>query len=228
MKKITLLVIALILTSFTTHKERWDENKDCWSPLMTAIYKNKIKKFEKLIKSKRGITYVSTCDNSNWELTPLEVAIRCKNAYAVELLMQTGEYLNLDEHLLTACDYESVHIVELLIQYGGNVNYIDGDNFTVLMSAALGDIAILKTILKYNCKIVNERRTIDGMTSLMLCAYNKDVEKVKLLLEYNADKGIKDSKDRTALEYVDFPYRDDIDSKDNFEKEKLELKELLK
>ncbi len=56
----------------------------------------------------------------------------------------------------------------------------------------------------------------------------KHLNEVKLLLEYNADKSIKDNKGRTALEYVDLPYSDGLDSKEDFKIAKQELKELLK
>jgi ankyrin repeat protein len=225
-KKIILFILMVFLfSSFISYKERWDESRDCWSPLMVAIYKNKIKKFEKLIKNKKGITYVSICDKSDYELTPLEVAIRCENAYAVELLLKTRAYKNLDEYLLIASGHESIRTVALIIQYGGNPNYKDENNHTIIMQAtSFSTIEVLKTILSFSSQNINIHRNKNSATALMLASYAKDIDKVKLLLEYKSDIKIKDNKGRTAYDYLNTDYI----NKNCNEQQMNELRKLLK
>ncbi len=224
-KNYIIYLNGFLFSSFISYKVRWDEIRDCWSPLMVAIYKNKIKKFEKLIKSKKGITYVSICDKSDYELTPLEVAIRSENAYAVELLLKTRAYKNLDEYLLIASGYESIRTVALIIQYGGNPNFVDENNHIIIMQAtSFSTVKVLKTILSFSSQNINIQRNKNSATALILASYAKDVDKVKLLLEYKSDIKIKDSKGRTAYDYVDTDYI----NKNCNEQQMNELRKLLK
>ena len=92
-----------------------------------------------------------------------------------------------------------------------------------MMAASFGSFGVLESLLK-NGAIVKQTRKVDGMTPLMFAAFNGDVKKVKLLLEYGADKYTKDKSGDTALNYVDRIYEH---LKVN-ETTKAELRQILK
>lgn len=226
MKNAILILAIFFLTSFNVHVERWDEIKRDWSPLMLAIYKNKNSKVERLIKRKEGIAFVSSGKHSDWRLTPLEVAIRCHNTHAVELLLASKEYNELNDFLMVACAEDNVKIVEALIQFGADPNFTTEGNHTIVMAASsFGSPEVLKTLLKVTSQTINQRRLVDGITALMLAARQKDLDKVKILLEFGADKSSNDNKGRFAYNYVDMPYGEE---NQNYDYEKQQLKILLK
>ncbi|MGC4041830.1 MAG: ankyrin repeat domain-containing protein [Flavobacterium sp.] len=146
------LIVALLLftTSLTfAHKEKWDDNKKNWSPLMLAIYKGETKEFKRLIKSNADVNYKVRPDDSNWNLTPLEVAIRMDNEVAVNCLLSTNKILKPESYLMTAAGQNSVRIIELLIQYGANPNETLENGYSVLMMAtASGSKEVLECLLK--------------------------------------------------------------------------------
>ena len=69
----------------------------------------------------------------------------------------------------------------------------------------------------------NQAKT-NGMTVLMLAAYDSKMEKIKLLLKYGAKKDIKDSRGLTALDY----FNKYSAIRKVSEEDKIEIKELLK
>lgn len=225
MKRAFLLLIFILFTytSFA-HKEKWDDNKEDWSPLMLAIYNNQTSKIEKLLKQNVDLNYISIGKHSNWELTALEVAIRKENDKIVEKLLSTKRVSKAETFLMTACGQQNVKTVELLLKYGANPNESLENNYSVsMMATSSGSIEILECLLK-NGASVNQSRKTDGMTALMFATFCGDINKVKLLISYNADKYLRDKNGKTALEYVDKIY----DRYKISESTKKELKEQLK
>ena len=220
------LLILFTLTSLTTfaHKERWDDNKNDWSPLMLAIYNDQKDKVTDLISQNVDVNFITPGTNSNWRLTALDVAIRKDNEFAVETLLLTNKISKPENFMMTACGQKSAKTIELLIKYGANPNDTLENGYSVLMMAAsFGSFGVLESLLK-NGAIVKQTRKVDGMTPLMFAAFNGDVKKVKLLLEYGADKYTKDKSGDTALNYVDRIYEH---LKVN-ETTKAELRQILK
>jgi len=208
--KQTVLVFLLICLSITifANKERWDDNKQDWSELMFAIYNGQTSKFIQLIQQGVDINYVTHGKNSNWRLTALEVAIRKDNEDAVRTLLQTNKIVQPEKYLMTASGQNSALIIDLLIEFGANPNDTLVNGYSVLMMAAsFGSNEVLECLLKHGSN-VGQTRKGDGITALMLAALNGQTQKVKLLLDYKADKNIKDKSGETALSYVDhiYPY----------------------
>ena len=221
-----LLILLLSLTTLTAfgHKERWDENKKDWSPLMMAIYKGRTTEFNQLINSGVDVNYVTPGTNSNWRLTALEVAIRMDNETAVNALLLTNKISKPGTFLMTACGQNSVSNVSQLIKYGANPKDILENGYSVLMMAAsFGSNEILETLLKQGAD-VKQTHQVDGMTALMLAAFNGQLEKVKLLLKFGANKTTRDKNGHTALYYADNIY----DRLKVSDKTKKELKEILR
>jgi ankyrin repeat protein len=222
----TFLLIFFTLTSLTTfaHKERWDDNKKDWSPLMLAIYNGQIDKVNNLIEQNVDINFITPGTNSNWRLTALEVAIRKDNDVAVEKLLSTNKISKPETYLMTACGQKSAKTVQLLIKYGAKPNDTLENGYSVaMMAASFGSLEVLECLLKNGANL-KQTRKVDGMTILMFAAFNGDSKKVKLLLDFGADKYVKDKSGKSALDYVDQIYEHLKVS----ETTKAELRQLLK
>jgi len=220
------LLILFTLTSLTTfaHKERWDDNKNDWSPLMIAIYNDQKDKVTDLISQNVDVNFITPGTNSNWRLTALDVAIRKDNEFAVEKLLLTNKISKPESFMMTASGQKSAKTIELLIKYGANPNDTLANGYSVLMMAAsFGSFEVLECLLKNGAK-VNQTRNFDGITPLMFAAFNGDVKKVKLLLDYGANKYSRDKSGDTALNYVDRIY-ERLNVSDTT---KAELRQLLK
>lgn len=218
-----MFLLLTCLSSFA-HKERWDENKKTWSPLMIAIYNGQTTPFLELIKQNADVDFKSGNENTNWQLTALDVAIRKDNEIAVKALLNTNKVLTPEIYLMTTCTQKSAQNIELLIKYGANPKETSQNGHTILMTAAsFGSSEVLEVLLKHGSK-TNKKRDVDGITALMLAAFNGELDKVRLLLKYGADKNIKDKSGKTALGYVDMIY----DRLNISDATKNELRETLK
>lgn len=207
MKKIwSLLLISLTTFTVMAQKEKWDDYKEDWSPLMLAIYNGQLEKIDKLLAEKVDVNFSTSGSNSNWQLTALDVAIRKDNEIAVEKLLSTHKIANPETYLMTASGQKSAKNVQLLIDYGANPNQTLENGYAVAMKAAsFGSYDILECLLKNGANI-NQTRKVDGMTILMFAAFNGEPEKVKLLLDWGADKSVQDLNGKRAYDYVDQMY----------------------
>jgi ankyrin repeat protein len=187
---------------------------------MIAIYNEQTEIFTKLIKQGVDVNF----ETKETSLTALEVAIRKENEVAVKTLLETQKIKNVQSYLMTACAQQNVSNVNQLIKYGADPNLTLSNGYSALMSAAsFGSYEIVETLLKQGAEI-NHKREVDGITALMLATFNGEIQKVKLLLRYNADKYITDKNGKTALDYVDMIY----ERLNIRESTKNELRQLLK
>jgi ankyrin repeat protein len=224
MKKIILFLLFFLSTISTfAHKDRWDYNKTGWSPLMLAIYNEQTVIFTKLIEQNANVNYISPGLNGSWRLTALEVAIRKGNVLAVKKLLLTNKISKPSKYLMTACSENSAIVVELLIKYGANPDEKLKNGYSVsMMAASFGSFEVLECLLKHGADLKQTRR-VDGMTTLMFAVLNGNPKKIKLLLEYGANKYARDKNGQTALNYVEQNYEQRLN-----EKTKLELRKMLK
>ena len=224
MKKLLAGILLFLSLSNFAHKERWDENKKDWSPLMMAIYNGQTAKFNELIDSGVDINYKTPAKNSNWQLTALEVAIRKDNETAVNALLRTSRIYMPETFLMTACAQQSVSNVNQLIKYGANPCDTLENGYSVLMMAAgFGSYEIMETLLTQGAN-TKQTRKVDGRTALMIAASNGQIKKVRLLMHYGADKSIRDKNGHTALYHAENIY-DRLQVSDETKKE---LKEILR
>lgn len=218
------LFFTLISCTKSGCKDRWDNSRDGWSPLMLAIYNDDPDDYTKLIEQNVDLNFVSESPNTNWNLTAIEVAIFKDNDSAVKKLLLTGKISNPEKYFMQACGQNSASTVDLLIKYGANPNEILDNGYSVLMmSASFGSLEVLESLLK-NGANPNQKRNTDGMTALMLATSNGEPKKVKLLLEYGAKKDTKDLNGETALDNVKYLNQDEKISKKTID----ELRMLLK
>jgi ankyrin repeat protein len=218
----TFLFFALISCT-NSGKEKWDDCRDGWSPLMDAIYNDETEEFTELINKNVDVNFVSESKNSNWHLTAIEIAIFKENDFAVKKLLSTNKVSHPEKFLMLACGGENAKIVRLLIEYGANPNEtLDNGYSVVMMASSFGSTKVLECLLK-NGANPNNRNLDKSMTALMYATSNSEPEKVKLLLNFGAKKETKDQNGKTALDYVDDLEKDTKSSRKSI----VELRELL-
>ncbi|MGK4568175.1 ankyrin repeat domain-containing protein [Flavobacterium sp. 3HN19-14] len=202
MKNTILLLLIFISFSFI-HKEKWDDNKEDWTPLMFAIYNGNTKEFNKLIDNGADVTYRI---KTSWELNALNVAVKKNNVDAVKKLVSTKKFKKLQYYFEDACGQSSSSIVIFFISKGVNVNnYSENGHSNLMTACSFGTTEIVQALIKNGAEI-NHQREVDGITALMLAAFNGELNKVKLLMKNGADKTIKDKNGETAYDYVDQIY----------------------
>ncbi|KRB53594.1 ankyrin repeat domain-containing protein [Flavobacterium sp. Root186] len=189
MNNIFCIVFLVILSSCNTRdKERWDDEKQYWSPLMNAIYDNNTEEFIGLINQNADVNFISKGENTNWELTALDVSLFMNNDIAVEKLLATGKVINLNDYMIRAASENNARSVQLLIDHGADPNKTLENGYNALMSASsFGSIEVLECLLK-NKANPNLHRSIDEMTPLKCAKINGDSGKISLLINYGAKK----------------------------------------
>jgi ankyrin repeat protein len=204
MKKV-LFFLLIILTTATAfaNKEKWDDNKTEWSPLMLAIYNGESGKMMLMIMQGADINYMTPGKATAWKLTAMDVAIRKQDETAVEKLLSTNRIAKPGKYLITASELKSAAIVEKLITHGASPNDTLENGYSPLIAAAsLGSAEVLEILLRKMANPLQTRKP-DGMTALMMAAYNADVEKVRMLLNYKSEKYAKDANGHDAYYYVE-------------------------
>ena len=200
MKGYVLLLCILFAINVFAHKERWDEKREDWTPLMCAIYWNQADLRDSLIHEGVDVNEIS----KRRGMTALTVAIRKQAAESVKALLETDRIiLGMNRYVFTACSNQDVDIVKLLVEYGVKIDTVDQYNDTPLMTAvSFGSVEIVEFLLKSKVNIDQQRTS--GMTALMLAVYGGYLDKIKLLLEYGADKNITNSNGKRAYDDIDY------------------------
>jgi len=217
------IVFFFCALNIGAHKEKWDENKEDWTPLMCVIYYGCSDCRDEFINQNIDINEISKTK----KMTALDVAIKIQDTESVNALLKTGCISDINKYIIDACFGKNVDIVELLIQYGADPNNSLANNYSPLMGAAsFGSKEIMMLLLNHKVNI-DQERTVDGITALILAAHNGDIDKVKLLLEAGANKNLLNKNGKRAFDYVDKipPYI--IDENNITDEDKRELKKLL-
>jgi ankyrin repeat protein len=198
MKKIILILFIITALSFV-HKEKWDDNKEDWTPLMYAIYNGKTNEFTRLIDKGTDVTYRI---KTSWKLNSLDLAVYKSNFEAVKKLVATNKF-KLQYYFENSCGESSKLIVDFFISKGVKINnYSENGHSNLMTACSFGTLGIVESLIKNGAEI-NHQREVDGITSLMLAAFNGELKKVELLLKNGADTKIKDKNGGTAYDYVD-------------------------
>lgn len=189
MNKILCFFVLVIIISCNKHdKERWDDEKEYWSPLMHAVYDNDIEEFTDLINEKADVNFIAKGENTGWELTAMDIALFMNNDVAAEKLLSTGKIKNPNNYIISAAAEDNARNVQLLINYGADPNKSLENGYSALMSAAsFGSIEVLECLLK-NKANPNSSRNVDDITPLNYAKMNGDLAKEKLLIKYGAKK----------------------------------------
>lgn len=142
--------------------------------------------------------------------TVLTMTAKCGKLSPVQLLLDHGAEIDSRDEtgmtpLLSAVAYGSEAIVNLLIQTGADLGARDRYARTALHIAVSREIgwkkgiatAILKTLLQSEAD--KEAVNTSGETALVIAVKRKDLEKIRILLEYGANVNGRDYLARTPL-----------------------------
>jgi len=124
------------------------------------------------------------------------------------LALKAGENINaVDKYggtpLHTAARWNLDTIVDFLLRHGAGVDTpksAAGRTALMVTYAYYGGIKVCSILIAKGAN-VNAQAT-NGTTALMLAATNAKADVVELLLQHGADKKLKDSKGKTALDYA--------------------------
>src|SRR5690606_10092825 len=123
------------------HKEKWDDDKSDWTPLMLAIYNGETETFINLIDKSVNVTYRI---KTSWQLNALNVAIFQNSEIAVKKLVETKKFPKLDSYLESACSQNSVEIVDFLIKRGAKATDTNGKYSKLMSACSFGTAEIVK------------------------------------------------------------------------------------
>jgi ankyrin repeat protein len=138
---------------------------------------------------------------------PLMKAARHDYVEIAEYLIDNGADLEVRDDngntpLLFAAYEGSYKVAKLLLEKGADIQAKNEMNWNALMQAASeGYTDVAKLLLEAGSE-VNVRGNEKGETPLILASWKNAPEIVKLLLEYKADKTMKDTNGDTALDYA--------------------------
>ena len=103
--------------------------------------------------------------------------------------------------LMMAAQNNNCDMIQLLIQYGADINTAKSAGKTALMIAtANGHIQAAQCLLRSTTIAINQQN-YDGQTALMLAAESNNCHLIQLLIKYGADVNKYDEYDMTALMY---------------------------
>jgi ankyrin repeat protein len=130
-------------------------------------------------------------------LSPLMIACSQGKLDFIELLLEHGANVNQvsdfgHSALVRAVEGRNLEVVRLLLDSGADVQRFGGD--AVGAAAVLGRSDILKLLLEHQAQI--NTKSENGMTPLMLAAWDGDVESIRVLLAAGANVNARDSKGR--------------------------------
>ena len=104
--------------------------------------------------------------------------------------------------LILACYKGNSEVAKFLIEKKSNLDYVSDEGTALMASVVRGKNELAKTLLENgaNPNLTN----LQGTTALMYAAQFKNVELVKLLLQYKADKTVVNKDQKTAFEFAVF------------------------
>ena len=104
--------------------------------------------------------------------------------------------------LILACYRGNVEVAKFLMENAKDINY-NSSMGTALMSVVYkGDLKMTQELIEHQADI-NKADAV-GTTPLIFATKLGNVEMIKLLLKYKANKALKDNEGKTAFEYAVF------------------------
>ncbi|KAL9621758.1 MAG: hypothetical protein Q9160_003876 [Pyrenula sp. 1 TL-2023] len=143
-------------------------------------------------------------NQGSWQATPLQAAVRNDHLRVLKLLIKAGAKVNAagsfrEPCLNLACMYGSVETIRTLLTEGATIGNSKSGLGPLHHAARREDNAILRVLLEYGASINIQSSDDMRRTALHEAATSLRLSKVRLLLEFGADKRILDDSARLPL-----------------------------
>ena len=175
------------------------------TPLMVAVEKQQLGAVRFLLNQGADVNL-----KDDYGFTALHLAAISSMYEVMICLVENGADVNAVNlrdvtPLMMACDDDSnMDVVRYLMRRGADMQLKDVDGFTALLYAITSDSDFALDILRFliqNGADVNTRN-LEEATPLMLASWNGYLDKVKFLIEQEADVDAQDENGDTALHYA--------------------------
>lgn len=154
----------------------------------------------------------------NYEWTPVMYAVANRDLAMLKTLLEYKPTLDPvlpgnNCALFLAVEEGNRDILVELLRNGVNIFYRGRQNMTALMyAAALGKTEMMTFLIRADSRIDDTNEAEVGRTALMYAAGTNHKDCVRVLLDWNADRTIKDKNGYTAYDYAAQNGYDDIAS----------------
>ncbi len=143
-------------------------------------------------------------DSPKYNQTPLGIAACNGHAQAVVILLKNGadpnalyQELGISHPLMNAATEGLDDIVKLLLDYGGDVNIMQGEGTSLMQASFRGHVSTVKLLLKHGADINIKNK--QNETALWHAARNGYDEIVQVLLDYGAGIDVRSRDGDTPL-----------------------------
>lgn len=100
-----------------------------------------------------------------------------------------------------ACEHGHTDVVKTLLEFSANVSLQNSYGYTCLSKAAqFNRVEIVHVICSRHPEIINMKLSSDGSTALHLAAQNGHHKVIQTLLNFKADRNIRNNYSRTPLD----------------------------
>eukprot|EP00934_Nitzschia_sp_Nitz4_P002527 Nitzschia sp. Nitz4//scaffold77_size91520//988//3402//NITZ4_004875-RA/size91520-processed-gene-0.19-mRNA-1//1//CDS//3329557946//2517//frame0 len=136
-------------------------------------------------------------------LLPLGIAARCGHVECVQILLENGAQVNLQDHigcspLHHAAEKGHVGCGELLLERGAQINAVDGEGFTSLhLAVERNNVEVVALLLRYKAEM--DKSNSEYWRPIHVAASNGSTGSLKLLLENGASVSKLKNEKWTAL-----------------------------
>jgi ankyrin repeat protein len=170
------------------------------TPLVKAIHEfMDVSVVQALVEAGADVNAPGRIDGSAWPVSPLVIAIYRRRRNVVNILLNAGARIDWAINVAAACD-DSDEIVDLLLDAGADVNYLDRNGATPLLIAAYrGHESVVERLLDAGGANLEAKTRKGGSTALVLAARRGHQEIVRKLIDAGADIEAEDDTGATAL-----------------------------
>ena len=195
--------LAEVRRLISTHVElATAENDDSDTLLHQAVYPAN----DLLLRYLVNEVGVSVNSINNFRMTPLHYAVS-SGVIATNFMLNSGAYVDAQDSagktpLLSACSYNNVGVVKLLVDRGASTRYFDAAGDTCLHYATRGKcLTVVRYLLRQSQADPNATNFLDETPLHFACATGSHTT-VRFLLESGADPANKTKAGKKAADYV--------------------------
>jgi len=177
------------------------QNHIGFTPLMEATIQRNNRIMSYLLRNDANLEI-----KANNGATALMVAVNADNIRGARLLLEGNANPNIYDNngssplMKTISLGKNPDMVELLVEFGADVNAKSPDGTPVLMAYPYRDrIAVYKELIAHEADL--NITNAEGQTPLIKAVLEGNLEMVKILMEHGANPHVKDNFDASAIDY---------------------------